>query len=1151
MHYSNCYHSSTTCISLYIAIFALVIILSNTAAALSYFVTPDDHFGTTCHHCQNLQYYMLNITKYFTSNTQLFFLPGLHHLYNDLIIQDVHNISLIGSTANSATLDTVIQCNSSVGIMITNITDLTIAKLVIENCNIENDIDDWTYKKNGLILSNCYNVHLQSITVYRSDQLYNSTILALNIFGVSSFGYVTSYALKIQYDETKVDYKNNKLTIENFQIPSFPDYINSDIGIRIYLYQQTYKIEIEMCNIKFAATNKTGSLFFLIQGDNTLGNFIHFNQCIVENTTGVHLFYFMSSIYKNHHQITFTYCVFRYNTYDTLFTVHGEVNIKLAGCIFRYNQLQSEMIKMTESLHQNLMTIINTSFYAITSNSDLIHISNVVLHLDGPVIFRNLKAVKIFDAKHSTIICYEYIEFSDNNLFLTDQINYINVQENTTINMTNNEYHALDINPLRYYSAHSITNFTAPCYYQYTADGQNFDNFSQILNISIIFHNDISVHSLLTAHCMWIHGSAFTITRPIDINKRIIRSDRPLYNKIICYCFHDGTQDCSRDTLATIFPGQTVSLSLILNHQYPTYQHFLTDEFINYNHTFIVEPNNNILPQTACKLAKVSELIQKVYYSPCAEVNLTVVQNKLNYLPWCELFITLLSTNQIDAYYVDMLPCPAGFAYHNGICICDPILNLILPIETCDINHQTIVRPANSWLSAITVNNSHQYYISPQCPLQYCLPQSSQFNFSTPSSQCQFNRSGLLCGQCQQGLSTVFGYSHCQRCSNVYLLLIMPMAIAGLVLVFLLFILNLTVANGDINGFILHINIISINDHVFFPQYSNSISMSFLNTFVSFTNLDLGISTCFYEGMDDYAKMWLQLVFPAYLVLIATIFIIASRHSTKLQRITACRAVPVLATLFLLSYTKILRTISSVLFNFSSITHLPSGHTTLVWAIDGNVPLFGLKYSMLFIICLFLFIILLPFNAILCFTKTAMRIQSINQFKPIIDAYQGPYKYNYYYWTGLQLVIRAAFFGLSALDKSANLIISTALLAAISIVQAKISPFKSEYKNINDLCFLYNLLVTFIFSYRRNNVVIEIMITMAALQFLFIIIHHIIISACGGTVIYKIRKNSSKIIAWITRSYAQNKEQQIKLNNVPPNVAFNYSEYQEPLISYN
>ena len=142
-----------------------------------------------------------------------------------------------------------------------------------------------------------------------------------------------------------------------------------------------------------------------------------------------------------------------------------------------------------------------------------------------------------------------------------------------------------------------------------------------------------------------------------------------------------------------------------------------------------VEINDDVLPPTACRLAEVSELIHKIYYSSCTVMNFTIIHNGLSYLQWCELFIKVISTHQIDhdAYYINILPCPAGFVYQNGICTCDPILK-----STCDINHQTIRRSAGSWLSAVTINDSYQYHI---CPLDYCLPQSSQLNFSTPNSQ--------------------------------------------------------------------------------------------------------------------------------------------------------------------------------------------------------------------------------------------------------------------------------------------------------------------------------------------------------------------------------------------------------------------------------
>ena len=96
--------------------------------------------------------------------------------------------------------------------------------------------------------------------------------------------------------------------------------------------------------------------------------------------------------------------------------------------------------------------------------------------------------------------------------------------------------------------------------------------------------------------------------------------------------------------------------------------------------------------------------------------------------------------------------------------------------------------------------------------------------------------------------------------------------------------------------------------------------------------------------MDSYAKMWLQL-FPLYLILMATFIIIASRYYYRIQRLTFARFLPVLATLFLLSYTGILRAVSTVLFSYSTITELPSSDQKLVWSIDASVPLFGVKFT--------------------------------------------------------------------------------------------------------------------------------------------------------------------------------------------------------------
>ena len=41
------------------------------------------------------------------------------------------------------------------------------------------------------------------------------------------------------------------------------------------------------------------------------------------------------------------------------------------------------------------------------------------------------------------------------------------------------------------------------------------------------------------------------------------------------------------------------------------------------------------------------------------------------------------------------------------------------------------------------------------------------------------------------------------------------------------------------------------------------------------------------------------------------------------------------------------------------------------------------------------------------------------------------------------------------------------------------------------------------------------------------------------------------MVRWLTRSHVQNNLWQIELNSVPPDVTFNYSEYQEPLVGHD
>ena len=316
-------------------------------------------------------------------------------------------------------------------------------------------------------------------------------------------------------------------------------------------------------------------------------------------------------------------------------------------------------------------------------------------------------------------------------------------------------------------------------------------------------------------------------------------------------CINATYYDCHINDLGYLYPGQSLT----------TFLHCKRVSIRNSDTAIAIAVKTDINQQyvTPCIVLDTTENIQFISKNKnCTELHYTIGFPTDS---WCELFLKIASDSDeyLNIFYIRQITCPDGFVKIDKRCQCDPVL-VQYGITSCNINDQTILCPANSWISATTHNNSYTYHISLHCPFHYCLPHSSHLNFSSPNSQCQFNRSGLLCGHCQQGLSTVFSSSHCQHCSSIFLLLIIPISVAGLVLVLMLFVLNLTVTDGTINGFILYVNIISINTPVFFTELNH---FAPFYTFISLANLDFGIQTCFYNGMDDYAKMWLQLAFPS------------------------------------------------------------------------------------------------------------------------------------------------------------------------------------------------------------------------------------------------------------------------------------------------
>lgn len=409
--------------------------------------------------------------------------------------------------------------------------------------------------------------------------------------------------------------------------------------------------------------------------------------------------------------------------------------------------------------------------------------------------------------------------------------------------------------------------------------------------------------------------------------------------------------------------------------------------------------------------------------------------------------------------------CPNGFQPapldNECRCECDPTLDSLISNCELDRDNVTVVRQREDvWINYVSSENVTGFqYI--QCPQDYCVKEPVNLSISFPwnvDTQCAYNRSGIMCGECAEGLSLVLGSSKCALCSNTYLALLIAFALAGIALIAFILILNLTVATGTIHGLILYANIIAANSPTFLPPQVNAAHFC-----IAWLNLDLGIETCFYDGMDSYAKILLQLVFPIYIILLTALIILLSRYWGRFAGLIGRKnPVATLCTLILLSYSKLLRTIIASL-QFMYLDY-PDGSQATLWLYDPNVPYLRPGHIPRFIIASIIIILGTVYTILLFFgqwfrklsNKKFMKWARNTKYNAFLDAYHAPYVYKHRHWIGVLLLARIIHhFSSAVLDESTHLLIVACL--AIGLVILKIL-LNKIYKN-----WLLNMLETSLF----------------------------------------------------------------------------------------
>ena len=1143
-----------------------------TVAQRTYYVSSNEFPVLQCpvENCYNMTE-LLNseILRGNVTNVTLLLLPGIHSIMSDantvFSIDSATNFTI--RAANSSTGATI-RCNGNVGFEFHLCINMTICDITIENCGALGNFDsEYLPKCNfSMYISHSIGVYMSNVHVINGTGigllLENIYLQLLIMDSILSHNDGNLYV--VSYDNSKVTSMFCSMRILNSSLNHARSYSPKKkfSGVTIRLYQMTFHTEIELRNVNLV--------------NNKLNMYSDINLCNsvvkLNNLTSVNI-----NMKKNiYFDLKYpTECIG--HSEKTHFTMDN-ANITGGTIDINGNKEKRHLVAIyinNTNISQSIISASNVKNILLSNvvieNSDshkIMYIQYCSVNFRGYTIYQNNEGTLVFKKSDITADTYSRMIFRHNQapestIFSTHS--YITMMTgssmifesnigkqsggvtllNSTVKFEGNNQMKFHNNTGKRGGAMAFYIMSQLIFVKGLSNLTFIGNHASIVGGAIFVQDcDYVVKKSYSAFNKFIEVSTETFKPNITFRSNTaIQAGSMIYggtgNKkdfifdnshkdnlsrgstdpfMVCVCKNLIPKCISRSLHYNIMPGQPFKIDLVAVGQWNGVVPASIQLKIKETSNAMVKANEYI--QSAgrhCTKFAYTFILLKQYDI----FHLQVITPNRNPVSQKRLFIQFFLQN-----------CTLGFSFENEsrICVCSKVLR-DYGIE-CDIETLTIQRPSSKWVNAtfdhLPPSDQSGVIVHKHCPYDYCMVITDgllqQLNLYYPNQQCAFSRSGILCGGCEVNFSQVLGTSKCKVCTNSRLLtLVFSTALAGVALVVGLILLNMTVSTGTINGLIFYVNILKANHAFFFPHL---VSGSYFSIFIAWLNLDLGIETCFYDGMDAYARTWLQFIFPLYIWFIVTAIIVITHHSTKASKLIGKNPVQVLATLFLLSYAKMLHTIITI-FSSTQLTY-PDGYIRRVWLYDGNVDFLNGKHIPLFIAALlFLLFISIPFTA------TLMSIQWLQRFshhkllvwviklQPLFDAYTGPYKIKHRYWTGLLLLIRVCLFLVFSLNTFGDPVINLlTVIACMFTLFAYLSIIGGVYKlwwiNLIETAFIMNLgLVSAAGLYKvaANVSITPITYTSTGIAFLLfvaIVSYHLIANMsqtkCGQILIARVKK---------------------------------------------
>ena len=952
--------------------------------------------------CHPLSFYVVHSSFYFTDNTIFYFKEGTHTVMDQIYVTGVQNVSFIGSN-QYVIINSTLPYNNL--LYIYNCTNISIVNITIlcKICDIHGYYNIYLVYSHDIAI---LNVNTNSMNVYNSFEItvYNSHTAYLGgMFDPSVHCYDT-------------------LQFHNFKV------INSTLGYIVLFIQHgtSYVLNVTLHNIILIKLDLDITHSIVLYSNS-------FYSVTVNNT----------SCYGSI-QLQVMFQGYSHNT----------------SCQYPNISIPIDSIVIANSYFFDSLDIL---FFSSLLNNQTVSIESCSLHNSlyiENLYYQTLTMVSILIVNTRLSFGINYIAQIDNIIFsnvsITNSSNsgLVLVNSKLTINggltVSNNRgvngggMSLYGNSQLEIYPNSNLTfigNYAANKGGSMYTESRGYETVCDIISVSNTTNVSFYFISNKAAAGDDMYGILFTSPYcffDMSIFKTNIKYLAPPMH--VCFCTNNSIGKCQKNMPRLYkFPGQKI-----------------------YVNVSISDDNSNITTGTIMRYLN-DTYIDTIQIGPnCTEISYTATVNSsaVNYVLNTYLPTSLFNTKLIIPFSI--LPCPIGFTYTHGICTCSSSItaeNVTCHIDTLQISHkgQLWIGPYNTSIifSADQPNHHNICLINEPCLL--CNPSNVSFMLNDTDLQCQQHKSGTLCQSCTTGYSLVLGSNECKECTTNYnMALIILFAFMGIALVVLLIVLNLTVSVGTVNGLLFTANIIKLYQPVFL---GNQIPVPFFSQTVSWLNLDFGIKICFYNGMDRYVKEWLQFVFPFYVWAIIIVIILICRVSSKVSKLVGSNAVPVLATLLLLSYTKLLHTIVAVLHKRDITLHCQnSSYQLTVWYEDPTLQYAKGKHLYLFSFALIVLVLFcLPYTLFLLlhhlFEKYLSKYRLCSflyKIKPVIDAYSGPMKDKYRVWLGLLLVARIPV--LLAVTFAENLIqfrylLLSILLSVLVVIWSLAYYFQRVYNN--------------------------------------------------------------------------------------------------------